>query len=251
LSIEEILSDNEMNRYTRQMLLPSMDIEGQECLKQSRVAIIGAGGLGCSAAQYLGAAGVGQLTIVDFDVVELSNLQRQVLHQQDNIGDNKALSAQAAITANNPEISVVAITHRLATEQLSELCHSHDVIVDCCDNLATRVAINQYCFEHKTPLVSGAAIRMEGMVSCFDYRDDSPCYQCLSQFFGEQQLSCMEAGVLSPVVGIVGSIQATEAIKLLTNIGKPLVGRVLLCDMSQMDFRQMKLTKSSTCSLCS
>jgi len=250
VSFEEILSDQEMSRYTRQILLPSMDIEGQERLKLSKVAVIGAGGLGCAAAQYLGAAGIGQLTIIDFDVVELSNLQRQVLHQQDNLGDNKALSAKASIVANNPEINVTAITHKLSCDELVELCESHNVIVDCCDNLVTRVELNQRCFETKTPLVSGAAIRMEGLVSCFDYSDDTPCYQCLSQLFGEQQLSCMEAGVLSPVVGIVGAIQATEAIKLITNIGRSLIGRVVLCDIAQMSFREMKLAKSTACSVC-
>lgn len=250
MSFEEILSDQEMSRYTRQILLPSMDIEGQEQLKQSKVAVIGAGGLGCAAAQYLGAAGVGQLTIIDFDQVELSNLQRQVLHQQQNIGDNKALSAKASIEANNPEINVTAITRKLNSCELSELCNSHDVIVDCCDNLVTRVELNQCCFNSKTPLVSGAAIRMEGMISCFDYSDNTPCYNCLSQLFGEQQLSCMEAGVLSPVVGIVGAIQATETIKLITKLGSTLVGRVLLCDIAHMSFREMKLAKSGACSVC-
>jgi len=250
LSFKEILSDQEVKRYTRQILLPSMDIEGQERLKQSRVAVIGAGGLGCAAAQYLGAAGVGQLTIVDFDVVELSNLQRQVLHQQDNLGDNKATSARAAIVANNPEINVTAITRKLDSNELAKLCQEHDVIVDCCDNLATRILVNQQCFESKTALVSGAAIRMEGMITCFDYSDASPCYHCLSQLFGEQQLSCMEAGVLSPVVGIVGAIEAAEAIKLLTNIGSTLVGRVMLCDISQMSFREVKLAKSPSCNVC-
>lgn len=250
MSFEEILSDQEMSRYTRQILLPSMDIEGQEKLKQSKVAVIGAGGLGCAAAQYLGAAGIGELTIIDFDEVELSNLQRQVLHQQHNIGDNKALSAKASIEANNPEIKVTAITHKLNANELIDLCNSHDIIVDCCDNLATRVELNQRCYDTKTPLVSGAAIRMEGIISCFDYADDTPCYNCLSQLFGEQQLSCMEAGVLSPVVGIVGAIQATETIKLLANIGTTLVGRVMLCDIAHMSFREMKLAKSDSCKVC-
>jgi len=249
--MEEILSDQEMSRYTRQILLPSVDIEGQEHFKQAKVAVIGVGGLGCAAAQYLGSAGVGSLTIIDFDQVELSNLQRQVLHQQHNIGDNKALSAKASIIANNPDITVTAVTHKLNAIELKALCQRHDVIVDCCDNLATRVELNQMCFDTKTPLVSGAAIRMEGMVSCFDYRANTPCYQCLSQLFGEQQLSCMEAGVLSPVVGVIGAIQASEALKFIGQFGDPLVGRVLLCDISQMSFRQMKLSKSSTCKVCS
>lgn len=250
MSFEEILSEQETKRYTRQILLPCIDFEGQELLKTSKVAVIGAGGLGCAAAQYLGAAGVGQLTIVDFDKVELSNLQRQVLHQQHNIGENKALSAKESIEANNTDINVSAIAAKLSGSMLRELCHEHDVIVDCCDNLTTRMEVNQHCFETKTPLVSGAAIRLEGMVSCFDYSSGSPCYHCLSQLFGEQQLSCMEAGVLSPVVGIVGSIQATEAIKIITKAGKPLIGRVLLCDMAQMSFREMRLNPSANCDVC-
>ncbi|NRA54267.1 MAG: molybdopterin-synthase adenylyltransferase MoeB [Gammaproteobacteria bacterium] len=248
---DEILSDQEMVRYCRQILLPACDIDGQEKLKLARVLVIGIGGLGCAAAQYLGAAGVGQLTLVDFDQVELSNLQRQILHTTANIGDNKAQSGQAALQAINPEINVIAIDHKVEGEQLAKLCAEHDVIVDCCDNLATRSQLNELCFRLKRPLVSGAAIRMEGMVSCFDYSDDSPCYQCFSQFFGEQQLSCMEAGVLSPAVGIVGSIQAAEVIKIISGIGRPLIGRILLADIAAMSFCEMKLKKSAQCQVCS
>ena len=248
---DEILSDQEMVRYCRQILLPACDIDGQEQLKQTKIVVIGLGGLGCAAAQYLGAAGVGQLTLVDFDQVELSNLQRQILHTNANIGLNKARSAQLAIAAINPEIEVVAIGHKIEGSALTALIKAHDLVVDCCDNLATRNALNQACFHLKTPLVSGAAIRMEGMVSCFDYSEDAPCYQCFSQLFGEQQLSCFEAGVLAPAVGIIGSIQAAEAIKMITHIGQPLIGRVLLADISQMSFHTMKLKKSPHCSLCS
>ncbi|NRA71906.1 MAG: molybdopterin-synthase adenylyltransferase MoeB [Gammaproteobacteria bacterium] len=248
--INEILSDQEMTRYCRQILLPACDIEGQEKLKQAKVLLIGVGGLGCAAAQYLGAAGIGELTLVDFDQVELSNLQRQILHATANIGDNKAQSGQQAIAAINPEIKVNIITTKLVGTSLYQAIERHDVVVDCCDNLATRVALNKVCFELKIPLISGAAIRMEGMVSCFDYHADSPCYQCFSHLFGEQQLSCMEAGVLSPIVGIIGSIQAAEAIKMLTGIGTTLVGRVLMADISTMSFREMKLNKSSKCIIC-
>jgi adenylyltransferase/sulfurtransferase len=248
---DDILSDQEMVRYCRQILLPSCDIDGQEKLKQARVLVIGVGGLGCAAAQYLGAAGIGQLTLVDFDHVELSNLQRQILHTTADIGDNKARSGQAAIEAINPEIKVRAISHKVEGAELERLCSEHDIVVDCCDNLATRTALNELCFALKLPLVSGAAIRMEGMVSCFNYADDTPCYQCFSQLFGEQQLSCMEAGVLSPAVGIIGSIQAAEVIKIITGIGRPLIGRVLLADIATMSFREMKLTKSKQCRVCS
>jgi len=248
---DEILSDQEMVRYCRQILLPSCDIDGQEKLKQARVLVIGVGGLGCAAAQYLGAGGLGRLTLVDFDKVELSNLQRQILHTTANIGDNKALSGQQSLQAINPEIEVVAITRKMAGEELAQECLAHDVVVDCCDNLETRTLLNQLCFNTKTPLVSGAAIRMEGMVSCFDYSDDAPCYQCFSQLFGEQQLSCMEAGVLSPAVGIIGSIQAAEVIKIISGIGRPLIGRILLADIATMSFREMKLSKSAQCKVCS
>ena len=247
---DEILSDQEMVRYCRQILLPSCDIDGQEKLKQARVLLIGVGGLGCAAAQYLGAAGIGQLTLVDFDRVELSNLQRQILHTTANIGDNKAQSGKQSLAAINPEINIVAIEKKLEGEGLERLCADHDLVVDCCDNLATRTALNEVCFKLKLPLVSGAAIRMEGMVSCFDYSVGTPCYQCFSQLFSEQQLSCMEAGVLSPAVGIIGSIQAAEAIKIVSGIGTPLIGRVLLADIATMSFREMKLVKSKQCPVC-
>lgn len=247
---DEILSDKEMVRYCRQILLPSFDIDGQEKLKQSRVLILGVGGLGCAAAQYLGAAGVGHLTLVDFDRVELSNLQRQILHQHQNIGDFKAQSGQESLEAINPDITVTAICERLEGPELAAVCGEHDLVVDCCDNLATREMLNKLCYQEKIPLVSGAAIRMEGILSSFDYRENSPCYQCLSQLFGEQQLSCMEAGVLSPLVGMVGSMQAAEAIKLLTGVGKSLVGRVLLIDAATMGFREMKLAAMASCPVC-
>lgn len=247
---EEILSDSEMVRYCRQILLPSFDIDGQEKLKQSRVLVLGVGGLGCAAAQYLGAAGVGHLTLVDFDRVELSNLQRQILHGHDNIGDFKAESGRDSLRAINPEIVVDAVCERLTPERLATLCDSHDLVVDCCDNLATRQLLNRLCYHSATPLVSGAAIRMEGILSSFDYQTDTPCYQCLSRLFGEQQLSCMEAGVLSPLVGMVGAMQAAEAIKLLTGVGQSLVGRVLLIDAATMNFREMKLKPMSGCPVC-
>ena len=244
------LSLNEEKRYARQISLPSIDFEGQEILKGSRVAIIGVGGLGCSAAQYLAASGIGQLTLIDFDSVELSNLQRQVLHQTSDIGVNKAQSAAQLLRLNNPEISISVIEERLDNVALTMLIKNNDVIVDCCDNLVTRKQLNQVCFETKTPLVSGASIRIEGLVTTFDYSPETPCYQCFSQLFGEQELSCMEGGVLAPSVGIIGSIQACEAIKVLVNIGQPLVGRLLLADFSQMSFREMKLSKNKHCVVC-
>lgn len=247
---EDILSPNQERRYARQISLPSVDFEGQEKLQLARVAVIGLGGLGCSAAQYLAASGVGTLTLVDFDAVELSNLQRQVLHQTVDIGVNKAESATQLLRLNNPEITINAVPKKLDTKALEALCLSHDVVVDCTDNLAIRQQLNQSCFINKTPLVSAAAIRLEGMVTVFDYQDESPCYHCLSQLFGEQQLSCLDAGVLAPSVGIVGAIQACETIKVIIGIGETLVGRLLIGDFSTMTFREMKLSKSNSCSIC-
>lgn len=245
------LSVSEENRYARQISLPSIDFEGQEKLKSSSVAIVGVGGLGCAAAQYLAASGIGNLTLIDFDDVELSNLQRQVLHQTADIGINKAQSAAQLLRLNNPEISINVISYKLDLSGLKALCSEHDVIVDCCDNLTTRNQINQVCFDSKTPLVSGAAIRLEGLVTSFNYQRNTPCYQCFSQLFGEQELTCIEAGVLAPTVGIVGAIEACEAIKLLLKIGHPLVGRILIGDFNQMNFRELKLPISKCCTICS
>lgn len=244
------LSTSEENRYARQISLPSIDFEGQEKLKASRVAVIGVGGLGCAAAQYLAASGIGYLTLIDFDNVELSNLQRQVLHQTTDIGINKAQSAAQLLRLNNPEITINVISYKLDNIGLEKLCKEHDVIVDCCDNLATRDQVNRVCFDSKTSLVSGAAIRLEGLVTSFNYQSGTPCYQCFSQLFGEQELTCVEAGVLAPTVGIIGAIEACEAIKLLIGIGHPLVGRILMGDFSQMSFREMKLPISTSCSIC-
>jgi len=244
------LSASEESRYARQITLPTIDFSGQEKLKSSRVAVIGVGGLGCSAAQYLAASGIGTLTLIDFDDVELSNLQRQVLHQTSDIGVNKAESAAQLLRLNNPEITINVMTKQLNEADLEKLCETHDVIVDCCDNLATREQLNRVCFKFKLPLVSGAAIRLEGIVTSFNYQADTPCYKCFSQLFGEQELSCVEAGVLAPTVGIVGAIEACEAIKLLLSIGQPLIGRVLIADFNHMSFKELKLSQSTTCDIC-
>jgi len=244
------LNASEESRYARQISLPSIDFQGQEKLKSSRVAVIGLGGLGCAAAQYLASCGIGSLTLIDFDNVELSNLQRQVLHQTSDIGTNKAESAAQLLRLNNPEININVIPYKLDETGLETLCTTHDVIVDCCDNLATRNQLNQVCFKFKLPLVSGAAIRLEGIVTSFNYQANTPCYKCFSQLFGEQELSCVEAGVLAPTVGIVGAIEACEAIKLLLSIGQPLIGRVLIADFNHMSFRELKLSQSATCDVC-
>ena len=189
----DILSDKEMLRYNRQIILKNFDFEGQEALKQSSILMIGAGGLGCAASQYLIAAGIGQLTIVDDDNVELSNLQRQILHTDGDIGTAKVESAKASLQALNPNAKIIAIPERLGDLALSDLIQQHSLVLDATDNVDTRNQLNRLCFESKIPLVCGAAIRMEGQISVFTYDDDQlPCYQCLSALFGETSLSCVE-----------------------------------------------------------
>ncbi|MCL1079859.1 molybdopterin-synthase adenylyltransferase MoeB [Parashewanella spongiae] len=245
----DILTDIELTRYSRQISIKAIDIEGQEKIKQARVLILGVGGLGCSASQYLAVAGVGHITIVDFDTVELSNLQRQVLHHDKDIGKAKVESAFEALKQLNPNISIKSINQKLSNEQLSELVSDHQLVIDCSDNIAVRQQLNLSCYQHKVPLVSAAAIRMEGLVTVFGYRSGSPCYQCFSLLFGEQQLSCVESGILAPVIGVIGSLQAVEAIKMICGIGTPLIGRVLMFDAMSMEMREMKLKPHNMCAI--
>ncbi len=244
------LSDQEMLRYNRQIILRQFDFEGQEALKASSMLILGAGGLGCASSQYLAAAGVGKITLIDDDKVEVSNLQRQVLHTDATVGMLKVNSAKQALTAINPYLTVDTIAKRLTDEELLPLIKQHSLVLDCCDNVDTRNQLNRLCFETKTPLVSGAAIRMEGQISVYSYCDGEPCYQCLSALFGQQTLTCVEAGIMSPVVGIVGAVQAMEAIKVAANIGTPLTGKILMLDAMSMSWREMKLMKQPSCSVC-
>ncbi|WP_428774855.1 molybdopterin-synthase adenylyltransferase MoeB [Vibrio sp.] len=247
----EILSDQEMLRYNRQIILKQFDFDGQEALKQSKVLILGAGGLGCAASQYLATAGVGQMTLVDDDKVELSNLQRQVLHHDQDVGRLKVDSAADALKALNPYLSVKTVPERLSDDPLAHLIAGHDLVLDASDNVATRNQLNRLCYQHKVPLVSGAAIRMEGQISVFTYRDeDAACYQCLSALFGDASLSCVEAGVMAPVVGIIGAVQAMEAIKLLASYGTPVEGKLMMLDALSMSWREMKLSKMSHCPVC-
>jgi len=247
---QEILTDNEMLRYSRQISIKAIDIDGQEKLKLAKVLIIGSGGLGCAASQYLAVAGVGEITLVDFDTVELSNLQRQVLHYDANIGQAKVESAKQSLMLLNPLININTINALLDDDAINVLVSQHLLILDCTDNMLVREQVNKSCFEHQVPLVSAAAIRMEGTVTVFDYQQDSPCYQCFSALFGEQQLTCVEAGILAPVVGMIGCIQATEAIKVITAIGEPLTGKLLMIDAMTMEFRQMRLPKQPHCKVC-
>ncbi len=248
----EILSDAEMLRYNRQIILKAFDFEGQEALKQSSILILGAGGLGCASSQYLATAGIGKLTLIDDDKVELSNLQRQVLHHDADIGKLKVESAAQALKELNPELHINTIAKRLDDEALLSLIQDHDLVLDASDNVDTRNQLNRLCYQSKTPLVSGAAIRMEGQVSVFTYQDESePCYQCLSALFGSNALSCVEAGVMAPVVGIIGAVQAMEAIKVIARLGKPIQGKILMLDAMTMSWREMKLMKQPHCPTCS
>lgn len=244
------LTDHEILRYNRQIILKSVDFDGQEKLKSSRILIVGLGGLGCAASQYLASAGVGHLTLVDFDTVSLSNLQRQILHTDETIGQPKVASAKARLAAINPNIQIEAIHQKCSDEQWAELIANCDVVLDCTDNVEVRNQLNLQCFKQKRPLVSGSAIRFEGQVSVFRYQENEPCYQCLSQLFGDGTLSCVEAGVIAPIVGMVGSIQALEAIKVLLNIGKTLSGKLLMIDGLHFSIREMALPKQKNCSVC-
>jgi molybdopterin-synthase adenylyltransferase len=246
------MQDNLLLRYSRHIMLPQIEYAGQEKLTQSHALIMGAGGLGAPVAMYLAAAGVGTLTICDFDRVDMTNLQRQIVHTTAAVGLNKALSAQATIAQLNPEVTVHAITERLSADALAGCVEAADVVIDCTDNFATRYLLNQLCFAAKTPLVSGAAIRFEGQLSVFDFRHaDSPCYHCLYPDVGDdQELRCADNGVFAPLVGIVGSAQAAEAIKVLLNIGQSMQGRLLLLDALSAEWRTIRLAKDPACKVC-
>jgi len=245
------MNNDQLLRYSRQILLPQVDVAGQEQLLAARALIIGAGGLGSPAAMYLAAAGVGQLVIVDDDSVELSNLQRQLLHHDADIGRNKAASACDALHTINPDIHISPLADRLQGERLAAEVRQADVVLDCSDNFATRFAVNAACVRQRIPLVSGAAIRMQGQVAVFDSRDgSSPCYSCLYKPGGPEEETCSATGVLSPVVGIIGSLQALEALKLILSLGDSLAGRLLVFDGLAHDWRLLRLQRDPGCPVC-
>lgn len=245
------MNDKQLLRYSRQIMLPQVDITGQEKLLDSTVLIVGLGGLGSSAAMYLASAGVGHLILADFDTVELSNLQRQIIHSTDDIGRTKVESAHDALKKINPDISITKFAARLDDESLNALLPQVDLVLDGCDNFETRFAVNRACVTHRKSLVSGAAIRFEGQVSVFlNNASQSPCYQCLYKEEGEDNLNCTENGVLAPLVGIIGSIQATEAIKVLAGIGESLDDKLLLLDALHMEWRTLKLKQDPSCPVC-
>ncbi|WP_353571039.1 molybdopterin-synthase adenylyltransferase MoeB [Candidatus Albibeggiatoa sp. nov. BB20] len=246
------MNDNQLLRYSRHILLPELDLIGQQRLLNAKVMIIGLGGLGAPASLYLAAAGIGKLVLCDFDQVELSNLQRQITHHTANIGQYKVDSALQQLKANNPECQIETFYQSFDTDTLSQQLGNIDVVLDCTDNLTTRLQINQACVQTKTPLVSAAAIRMEGQISVFlNQTEQDPCYRCLYQTEQDLQETCTQTGVLAPLVGVIGSMQALETIKLITKVGKILHGRLLLLDVLQMESYTMQLRKNPNCPVCS
>ena len=246
------LTDDQLLRYSRHILLPAVGVAGQARISASSVLVIGAGGLGCPVALYLGAAGVGRMLIADGDTVDLTNLQRQIVHRGDAIGRNKVDSARATLATINPEVDVVALPERVDGARLEALAADADVVIDGCDNFATRHAVNRACVKLGKPLVSGAGIRFDGQVAVFDPRKpDSPCYACLFPEDAESEdVRCAVMGVFAPVTGIIGSIQAAEALKLITGAGEPLTGRLLLLDALAMEWRSVRVPRDPHCAVC-
>ena len=246
------MNDQQLLRYSRHILLDDIGIEGQQRLLASHALIIGAGGLGSPAALYLASAGIGTITLVDDDDVDLTNLQRQIMHATARVGQPKASSGKAALAQINPEVDVIALIERAEGARLAELVAGASVVLDCTDNFTTRHAINRACVAARVPLVSGAAIRFDGQISVFDSRDAaSPCYACLfppsAQF---DEINCASMGVFAPLVGIIGAMQAAEALKLVGQIGASLVGRLLLYDGLQTEWNSIAIARDPGCSVC-
>ena len=246
------MNDEQLLRYSRHILLPEIDVEGQERILAARALVIGAGGLGSPVALYLASAGVGNLTICDDEAVDLTNLQRQIVHRTESVGRKKVDSARATLAAINPEVRVAALAERVDGKRLEALARDADVVIDGSDNFATRHAVNRACVLLKKPLVSGAAVRFDGQVAVFDLRaPGSPCYACLFPEHGESEdVRCAVMGVFAPLTGIVGSIQAAEALKLIAGAGETLAGRLLLLDALVMQTRTIKLKRDPACAVC-
>ena len=246
------MNDDQLLRYSRHILLPQLGIEGQEKFCRAHVLIIGAGGLGSPVALYLASAGIGTMTICDNDAVDLTNLQRQIVHRNDSIGVPKAESAQRTLATINPEVIINALTERIAGARLAELVADADIVLDCSDNFATRHAINRACVAQRKPLVSGAGVRFDGQIAAFDLRaPQSPCYHCLFPASGENEdMRCAIMGVFAPLVGIIGAMQAAEALKLIAGIGESLNGRLLLLDALTMEWRTVRLKRDPACAVC-
>ena len=246
------MNDTQLLRYSRHILLDELGIEGQQKLLASHALIVGAGGLGSPVALYLGSAGVGHITIVDDDRVDATNLQRQIAHTLASVGELKAESIREAIARINPEVEVTVVTTRADDALLEDLVRQADVVLDCTDNFATRHAINRAAVKYKKPLVSGAAIRFDGQVSVYDQRrDDSPCYACVfPETDAFEEARCATMGVFAPLVGIIGSVQAAEALKVLCGIGETLTGRLLMLDGLSMAWSEVKMPRNPDCSVC-
>ncbi|MEO9101563.1 MAG: molybdopterin-synthase adenylyltransferase MoeB [Burkholderiaceae bacterium] len=246
------MNDADLLRYSRHILLEEIGEDGQQRIRAAHVLVVGLGGLGSPVALYLGGAGVGHITLVDDDVVDLTNLQRQIAHSEARVGDAKVASGAEAIAGLNSQVSVHAIAQRADAKLLSELIAAADVVVDCCDNFATRQTINAACVAHRVPLVSGAALRFDGQLAVFDSRDAaSPCYACV--FPADQppeETRCAVLGVFAPLVGIIGSCQAAEALKLVAQIGPSLSGRLLLLDARRMEWSELRVPRDPACKVC-
>lgn len=246
------MDDQQLLRYSRQILLPQIDIAGQQKLLGSRALVIGVGGLGAPVATYLTASGVGHLTLVDHDTVELTNLQRQPIHTTHTLGELKVESARKMLAALNPDVRVSTVNRKLGERELIEAVQATDVVIDCSDNFPTRFAVNRACVAARKPLVSGAVVRFEGQVSVFRAdRPDSPCYACLYRDTGSDQGDlCSQFGVLAPVAGTIGTLQASETLKVLLDIGETLTGRLLVLDALHMEWRTVRLKKDPACPVC-
>ena len=246
------MNDEQLLRYSRQIMLPQWDIAGQEAVLESRVLIIGLGGLGSPVALYLAAAGVGHLVLNDHDDVDLSNLQRQIIHTTSDIGISKTQSAKNSLEAINPDIKITCFDQKLDENLLKQQIQKADLVLDCTDNFTIRHLINKLCVHTLTPLVSGAAIGLDGQVSVFDSRDsNNPCYACLYPDSGDELRTCAESGVMAPLVGIIGATQAMEALKVLSGMGQPLTQRLLMLDARSMEWRSISLKKDPACKVCS
>jgi molybdopterin/thiamine biosynthesis adenylyltransferase len=246
------MNDEQLLRYSRHLLLEEIDVEGQEKLLGSHILIVGAGGLGSAAAPYLAAAGLGKITLVDHDKVELSNLQRQIMHSQNSLGQSKVESGRQFLQSMSPALMINAIETKVSEDLLNELLPTVDVVLDCTDNFATRHLINAACFKHEVPLVSGSAIKFDGQLSVFDFRNAvSPCYACLfspkEQF---EEVSCASMGIYSPLVGIIGAMQAAQALQVLIGFGQPLVGRMLLWNALNTQIDEIRISRNPECVVC-
>lgn len=246
------MNDSQLLRYSRHILLNELGIEGQEKIMQSRALVVGVGGLGSPAALYLASAGIGRLTLVDNDVVDLTNLQRQIIHTEARAGQSKVESARQTLLALNAELNLVTLHERANAKRLAELVADADVVLDCSDNFITRHALNQACVQHGVPLVSGAAVRFDGQLAVYDARQsESPCYACVfPPDAAPEETRCATMGVFAPLVGIMGSMQAAEALKIVSGAGKPAIGRLLMLDGRTLEWSDIRIRRNPHCTIC-